>query len=91
MRINNLGVSVGRVGGVLMRKNRHNVGLGAIAVKVLRKCASAFVVQFMTEQQDSAPPKADLEQSGHNGLNAHNFIAYTLKHLASGFRQSCVR
>ena len=39
---------------VFMRKDRDDVGIGAILMEVLRECASSRVVELMAEQQDSA-------------------------------------
>ena len=50
-----------RVVVVLVREDRHDVGFGAILLKVLRERASSCVVEFVTEHQNATPPKADLE------------------------------
>ena len=84
-------VGLGWVVVVLVRKNRHNVGFWAIVMEVLGQRASASVIEFVTEQQDSTPPQADLEQSGHHTLHGIDAVAYCSEHLGSGFHQSCVR
>ena len=59
---------------VFMRQDRDNVGVGTVVVKILRQRASSRVVELMAEQQDSAASHADLEQSCHDGLHAHNLV-----------------
>ena len=60
-------------------------------MEVLRQRASPSVVELVTEQEDSAPAEADLEQSGHNRLDRKNLAANSRERLGSGFRQIHVR
>ena len=77
--------------GVAVRKNRDNVWFRTVLMEVLRQCASPSVVELVTEQEDSAPAEADLEQSGHNRLDRKNVAANSRKRLISGFCQIHVR
>ncbi|MBV9484208.1 MAG: hypothetical protein JO249_26165 [Acidobacteria bacterium] len=45
---------------VIVRKNRHDIGIGAVLIEVLRQSTSACMIELMTEQQDSAPAETDL-------------------------------
>ena len=46
---------------LLVRENRNDVGIGAVLVEVLRERASSSVVEFVTEDQYSAPAQADFK------------------------------
>ena len=80
-------VRLRRVMVVLIRKDCHDVRIGAILMEVLRDCASSRVVELMAEQQDSAPAHADLEESSHNRLHAHNVVTNRRERPRPGFRQ----
>jgi hypothetical protein len=87
-RIENLGVRLRWVVVLLVGENRHDVGIRAVLVEVLRERTSPTVVQFVTEHQDSAPAKADLQQCGDDRSHACNVIADRRERLFSGCRQS---
>jgi len=75
---------------VFMLENRDDVGMGAILMKVLCDCASSRVAELMAEQQDSAAAHADLEQSSHDALHAHNLVTNRRERPAPRFRQGCI-
>jgi hypothetical protein len=68
-----------------MRKNRHNVGFRAVFMEVLGQCASPSTIELVTKQEDSAPAKADLEQSGYDRLYGKDLTPYGREYLGSGF------
>ena len=80
-----------RVVVILVPKNRHNVGFGAVLVEVLGQRASPRVVELVTEQKDSAAPEADLKQSGHDRLDGKNVATDSRERLCARFRQPFVR
>ena len=84
-------VGLRRVMVVTVPKNRDNVWFRTVLMEVLRQRASPSVVELVTEQEDSAPAEADLEQSGHNRLDRKNLAANSRERLGSGFRQIHVR
>lgn len=80
-------VRLRRVVVLFVRKDGHDVGVGAVLMEVLRDCASSFAVELVAEQQDSASAHADLEERGHDRLHADNVVTDRSERAGSGFPQ----
>ena len=52
--------------------NRHDKGLGALRMELIRQTRADGVRELMAEQQDAAPAHADLQQSRCFVLDMHN-------------------
>lgn len=75
---------------VFVSDDRNNVGIGAVVMKVVCEGTPAHLVKLVTEQQDSAAAKADLEQSAHNRRYGYYLTADIRQSLCSGFDQGSI-
>ena len=76
---------------LFVRKDRHDVGGGAVLMKVLRDCASPVAVELVAEQQDAAAAHADLEEGGYDRLHADNVVTDRSERPGAGFSQGGIR
>ena len=70
-----------------MSDNRHNVGIGAFGVEILRQTGPHARTEQMAEQQDSAAAKADLEQSSALGLDPDKVVTDSFDYSLTRFSQ----
>ena len=60
---------------MFVRKDRHDIGVGAVLMEILRDCASSVAVELVAEQQDSAPAEADLQEGCAFALYPNDIVA----------------